>query len=228
MRHGGDSHMRLGWRGGDSRVSCNEVREPPTLDRENTASPHPSREAAVVVRDAGGKGLGVFSTEALEAGRWVCQYKGKLVVDLEEKAPFDPLGLLPTTAALTDEGLPAADPASDYLLSLCPGLMLDAAETTHFSRYLNHDEHANLKVVTCMMERRADVYAATRIKAGDEMCLDYGEGYWYASRTKHGEEGSRTPLPGTDSRDSVQTVVDSATPFLDWYEKRAIADTGTN
>ena len=41
-------------------------------------------------------------------------------------------------------------------------------------------------------ERRADLYAAAPIAAGDELTFNYGEGFWLASEV--------APSEGTDSR----------------------------
>ena len=50
----------------------------------------------------------------------------------------------------------------------------------------------NLVVRVNVDERRADLYAAAPIAAGEELTFDYGEAFWLASE--------HAPSEGTDSR----------------------------
>ena len=51
--------------------------------------------------------------------------------------------------------------------------MLDATNSTHFSRFFNHEEFGNLNFTVNPAERRVDFYASTAIPAGDELTFDY-------------------------------------------------------
>lgn len=131
-------------------------------------------EAAVEVKPAGdGKGMGAFATEDIAAGAYVTTYVGELVT------------LLETQERYTDE-----DPV--YLFELTPELYLDAMDSTHFSRYFNHDEKFNLNFTVLPGERRIDFFASRAVLAGEELTFDYGPSYWAISNFK--------PAPGTDSR----------------------------
>jgi hypothetical protein len=129
-------------------------------------------EPACVVRETGAKGMGVFAAEEIERGRWVCRYIGTVVTDSDEsdesdasrEPQWDPLGMMPTPESTS--GLPRVDPGSDYVLALCPGLLLDARHSDHFSRYINHDESGNLLCSVSVEERRADFFAAEPIRRG--------------------------------------------------------------
>lgn len=116
------------------------------------------------------KGMGVFAGEEIERGRWVCQYIGTLVTDSDDSGDasseqqWDPLGIMPTPESTS--GLPRVDKGSDYNLALCPGLCLDARHSDHFSRFINHDEHGNLRCAVSVEERRADFFAAVPIQCG--------------------------------------------------------------
>ena len=103
-------------------------------------------EASCEVRLApGDKGMGVFATESIAVGRWVCRYMGEVVASASQTAPlFDPLGLMSVSTA----GLREVDPSSEYLLELTPGLYIDGQHSEHFSRFVNHDEHGEPPVQT--------------------------------------------------------------------------------
>ena len=66
-----------------------------------------------------------------------------------------------------------------YLLKLGDGLYLDAQDSDHFSRYINHAEAANLEVRTSG-DGLVDLFACRPVRIGDELCFDYGEEYWAA------------------------------------------------
>lgn len=127
---------------------------------------------ALDVRPAGPKGLGAYAPAAIEAGAFVCDYEGELLTlqQVEERYGYE---------------------APQYLLGVEGGAFLDAAESAHASRYINHAEHGNLVVAP----PGARFVAARPIAAGEELTFDYGLGYW-AGR---GDD----PLPGTDSRVSA-------------------------
>ena len=140
------------------------------------AAAQPARgdlEPACTVGVTREKGMGVFAAEEIERGRWVCRYIGTLVTDRNEsdesddagrEPQWDPLGIMPTSESIS--GFPRVDPGSEYVLALCPGLCLDARDSEHFSRYINHDEQGNLRCSVSVEERRADFFAAAPIRRG--------------------------------------------------------------
>ena len=202
-------------------------RPPPTMrlwqGAQRVRAAH-EEEASVEVRSAGDKGLGAFAAAPISEGAWVCAYEGELVADGSGGSPsaFDPLGLLPApvdAASLAEAGVPRAEPTSDCLLQVAPGLCLDGAQSTHFSRYFNHDEHGNLDLEVDAVARRADFFAAAPIAAGDELTFDYGESYWLADLGA--ASGPAVPEEGTDSRvTQFRQALDAERPFEDWYERR--------
>jgi len=117
--------------------------------------------------------MGAFAAEACSSGRYVCDYHGALI-SLEQ------------VNERYIERLP------EYLFDVGDGLYLDAQDSEHFSRFFNHREHGNLNFTVSAAERRVTFYAATDIAEGEELCFDYGVGYWA------GHEAS--PAEGTDSR----------------------------
>jgi len=131
------------------------------------------QEAHVSIRPAEGKGMGAFADEPLSAGTWVCAYQGRLVTLIETTQMYD-------------------DTEPEYLFMLTPDLYLDAMESTHFSRYFNHDERGTLNFTVSVAEKRVDFYAARDVLRGEELTFDYGAGYWAGS--------SQLLASGTDSR----------------------------
>ena len=144
-------------------------------------------ELAVTVKSAGAKGMGAYAAEAAQPGRWVGRYHGPLVTLDEQRALYSD-----------------ADP--EYLFKLTPELYIDGNTSTHFTRYFNHDQNGNLNFTVSAEERRVDFFAAAPIAPGDELCFDYGVGYWVGSVTG--------PAQGTDSRDFslAQNLEDFALP----------------
>ena len=132
-------------------------------------------EAAVEVRTAGSKGMGVFAKEPIAAGAWVGKYEGTLTTSEETMARYG-------------SDLPSAS----YVFSVDPDrdLSIDAQNSTHFSRFFNHAEHGNLRVEVDVDLLHVDFFADSNIGVGEEMCFDYGVEYWMY----------REP-PADDSRD---------------------------
>lgn len=102
-------------------------------------------EANVRVSGVEGKGRGVFAVDAIEADAWVCSYEGVLATDDECDARYNWDG----------------SPSGDYCFRLEDkseenprGLVLDAANSSHFSRFFNHAEHANIEARISASDRR--------------------------------------------------------------------------
>lgn len=130
-------------------------------------------ELSVVVKPAGSKGKGAFAAESCAEGTFVCEYVGE-----------------PVTVLDTTQRYLGADP--EYLFELKPDLSLDAQDSTHYSRFINHDEHGSLRVSVDATAQRVRFFAARLLEVGDELTFDYGPGYW--------KQRNQQPVTGTDSR----------------------------
>ena len=111
----------------------------------------------VEVRSAGAKGMGAFAGEPIAAGAWVGGYAGTLSTMAEIEARYD------------------GDFAPyDYIFTVCPdrGLHIDPWHSTHFSRFINHAEHPNLRVDTDSERLRIDFFAMRDIATGEELSFD--------------------------------------------------------
>ena len=130
------------------------------------------------VKDRGSKGLGAFAAEDRSQGQWVCDYQGE-VIDFAQRA----------VRYVSEE--------PEYLFHLGGGAVagshvyIDAVDSDHASRAINHAQHACLEPRVSLAERRVAFYALKDIKAGDELSFDYGEQYWL----------ERGLAPEDDSRD---------------------------
>ena len=81
-----------------------------------------------VVSAGTGKGLGVFAAEHAHVQRWVGSYHGERLSIREFSHRYRR----------------GNDPVYGFRLS--QSIIIDGRNSTHFSRYINHDEHGNLKV----------------------------------------------------------------------------------
>uniref|UniRef100_A0A7S3AVW3 SET domain-containing protein n=1 Tax=Haptolina ericina TaxID=156174 RepID=A0A7S3AVW3_9EUKA len=146
--------------------------------------------------------MGVFALQPIRAGRWVCQYVGTLLAE-DISGPFgDPLGLV----AENEDVARSARTPSDYVFELTAGLSIDAINSTHFSRFINHAERCNMEASVSVEERRVDFYTVAEIGVGEELTIDYGETFWRAS--------SQSPAAGTDSRNF--DAAGQPNSFVDW------------
>jgi SET domain-containing protein len=71
----------------------------------------------IVIGPTPGKGLGAFAASPIRKGTLVCSYEGTVR----------------TRAEVSSRG-------NDYLFELSDGLYVDGAQSSHVSRYINHDE----------------------------------------------------------------------------------------
>ena len=117
------------------------------------------------VKDSGKKGLGCYAAEDRSKGAWMCDYEGE-VIDFAQRA----------VRYVSDE--------PEYLFHLGGGAVagshvyIDAVDSDHASRAINHAQDACLEPRVSLVERRVAFYALRDIKAGDELSFDYGEQYW--------------------------------------------------
>mmetsp|Transcript_10408 Transcript_10408/g.32013 ORF Transcript_10408/g.32013 Transcript_10408/m.32013 type:complete len:299 (-) Transcript_10408:22-918(-) len=120
---------------------------------------------ALAVREAPGKGRGVFAAAPLAAGAFLGSYAGE-VLDGDAFAARYGAGAVPDYVIRVDgdcfvDGRAAAE-ADDYSPSL-----------------LNHGENGNV-VRYCATRRppRVDFFVARDVSEGEELVFDYGERYW--------------------------------------------------
>ena len=123
-----------------------------------------ARELRVNVTPAGCKGLGVFAAQAAGPGRWVTSYVGE-VLNISQ--------LLVRYAR--------EEPV--FVFRLTQSLSIDARDSVHFSRFINHDARPNLKFVVSKALQSIDFFAIRPVHVGDELTIDYGLSYWQRRAT---------------------------------------------
>lgn len=118
------------------------------------------------VANCGPKGMGAFAAEDCGAGSYVCDYVGESIDFVERATRYQ------------------RDPPV-YLFHLGGGAIagshrfIDAVDSTHASRAINHARHANLEPRVDFEAWRVSFYALRDIAEGDELTFDYGEEYWF-------------------------------------------------
>ena len=151
------------------------------------------REAAVDVSGAGNKGFGAFAAEAIAAGDYVGPYIGTITTREETRVRYNATTYMEATLI------------GDYLFRVDDTFSIDAQNSTHFSRYFNHAEHGNLEVDVDSENTRVNFFAARDIAAGEELCFDYGTGYWMYRPQ---------PTPESDSRNFSHPIYRERKPEL--------------
>ena len=125
-----------------------------------------AQELLIDVADCGPKGMGAFAAEDRGGGSWVCDYVGETIDFVQRATRYQ------------------RDPP-DYLFHLGGGaiagshLYVDAVNSTHASRSINHAQHGNLEPRVDLKKRRVAFYALRDISKGDELTFDYGVEYWF-------------------------------------------------
>ena len=139
------------------------------------------RELRVRTGSAGPcKGQGVFATQAAGPGRFVAEYVGELL----------------NLSQLLTRYAGAPDPV--YVYKLNRSFSIDASDSTHFSRLINHDARPNLHASISKQKHRIEFFAVRPVSVGDELTIDYGVSYW-RQRAHVPDEGSE-PRLASDGR----------------------------
>ncbi|KAL5441271.1 hypothetical protein PMIN07_004318 [Paraphaeosphaeria minitans] len=207
----------LHWQGAERPTYHRDV-WPPTSLKDLLGSPHQLEECAICreesfceceyqlltdrtldssdavdIKLTQDKGWGMFSRLDFEENQVLGEYAGELVPldsnrsDEETRYMADiPIG----SANLTQRGALAAG-------SRQPKCWIDAERTGSIFRFANHSCDWNVKLLfgRVGMERRVLMVVSTRpIQAGEEITLDYGEGYWKSNEVcRCGSNNCRSP-----------------------------------
>jgi len=126
-----------------------------------------------------GGGNGVYATVDIPAGSYVGWYRGVALDGAEFRAKY-----------------PRDD--AEYVLELfTDALFVDAAPlgVRNFSAYIN-DFRGSSRSRNCFFTRKGAVRTLRHIAAGEELYLDYGEGYWDG---RHEDKEAKAKAGGGDS-----------------------------
>ena len=117
-----------------------------------TALVEVAEEVAVVVAPTEGIGMGVFAAHDILSGTWVCHYRGELLTDDD-----------------VDRLYPGASNEALYLFAVGDDLVIDAHNSTHHSRYINHAQDGNLVAKPSKVKGQyIDLIANRDIPKGEE------------------------------------------------------------
>ena len=129
------------------------------------------REVRASILPAGVKGLGAFASEFIAAHSFVCSYEGEALNRREFRRRYA-----------------RSDPI--YAFRLSKSTIIDGRNSSHYSRYINHDENGNLRAR--ISSSRIEFYALRAIMTSEELTYDYGPNYWIGRDVQ--------PAAGTDGR----------------------------
>ncbi|MCK5648438.1 MAG: SET domain-containing protein-lysine N-methyltransferase [Gammaproteobacteria bacterium] len=110
-----------------------------------------------------GAGSGLFARVNIEATDTIGHYTGEIVNDAEvDNEPYL---------------------SSDYILWVCTDHnIVGEGPLANYTRYINHSEQANGRIVVSTRWKKARIEAIKTIHPGDEILIDYGPSYWEAKK----------------------------------------------
>ncbi len=115
-----------------------------------------------------GAGNGLFAKVKIKPGDTIGEYTGKILTDKQaERKPY-------------------VD--SDYILWVCEDHnILGEGPLSNHTRYINHSNKPNGRIVVSTRWKKARIEATKAIKPGQEVFIDYGPYYWEAKSERDGE-----------------------------------------
>ena len=130
--------------------------------------------ASITVKETKDRGLGVFATAPINNGTFLTDYVGKVV---------------PSEELLRDH--PDAEP--EYAFRVDDALYIDAENSTHWSKRMNHNALApNVDFEVTASPPRVRFATIRDVKKGEELTFDYGTEFW--------DGRSYSPDASTDGR----------------------------
>ena len=130
--------------------------------------------ASITVRETKDRGLGVFATAPINNGTFLTDYVGKVV---------------PSEELLRDH--PDAEP--EYAFRVDDALYIDAENSTHWSKRMNHNALApNVDFEVTASPPRVRFATIRDVQKGEELTFDYGTEFW--------DGRSYSPDASTDGR----------------------------
>jgi SET domain-containing protein len=106
-----------------------------------------------------GIGLGLFAKEKIHKGDTIGYYTGRILTDAQtERKPY-------------------VD--SHYILWVCKDYnILGEGREANYTRYINHSDRPNARLVVSTRWKTARFEALKKIKPGEEIFFDYGPYFW--------------------------------------------------
>eukprot|EP00964_Phaeocystis_antarctica_P160839 scaffold132741_cov57-Phaeocystis_antarctica.AAC.1 len=139
----------------------------------------------VRIADSPGKGLGAFATQPWNAGLVVGDYEGEMITMAQFESRYGDDPMTPDDEewlkSRTERGVSVT---GEYIVKVHDDLYVDAEDTdaSSWCRFINHDARPNLalKVLPKGIGGKPRVWFVAKrgVSPGDELCFDYGPGFW--------------------------------------------------
>lgn len=135
--------------------------------KSKTAAPTKARASKFtpglykVIPKRSNAGIGLFAVEDIPKKKCIIEYVGRVIKGEEEYTSN-----------------------SKYLFEVHSRKTIDGRDRSNTARYINHSCRPNAEIE--IRKGRVFVMALKNIKAGEEICYDYGKEYWNEHIKKHG------------------------------------------
>jgi SET domain-containing protein len=147
---------------------------------------HGARSVGVDIQPIHGKGLGAIATRPLKLGDRLGRYEGERLTEREWNLRFNGKGRARQSDNewLEERRRRGIRCSGDYILAFGDAEYIDAEdpECSNWCRYINHDSNPNLGLFKETDDagnmHPTFIVIRTRVAPGDELCFDYGPGYW--------------------------------------------------
>jgi len=127
---------------------------PSLVEKNNSVILFPAMNHSLIVK-RGAHGLGLFAMHSIKKGECVIEYTGeKITVDEANRR------------------------GGQYLFELNDNYTVDGKDRKNLARYINHSCKPNCYPEIDEAEEHIMIYAKRTIKAGEELCYDYGKEFW--------------------------------------------------
>ncbi|OQV22184.1 Histone-lysine N-methyltransferase EHMT1 [Hypsibius exemplaris] len=134
-------------------------------------------QCSLRVQKSSNRGWGLYAGEFIPSGTFLAEYCGEILVDKEADArKQNDMYLFELSNGDSKGG---------------PGYCIDAGRQGNVSRFLNHSCEPNSGPVTLFIDTHDDrfpsigIFAIKDIHAGQEICFDYGKGFWRIKSTEY-------------------------------------------
>lgn len=132
-----------------------------------------------------GKGMGAFATQSWAAGLVVGDYEGEMITKAQFGSRYGDDPMTPADEewlkSRTERGVSVT---GEYVVKVHDDLYVDAEDPdmSSWCRFINHDARPNLalKVLPKGLDGKPRVWftAKRSVAEGEELCFDYGPGFW--------------------------------------------------
>jgi len=139
----------------------------------------------VSIAPSPGKGMGAFAAQPWAAGLVVGDYEGEMITKAQFESRYEDEPMTPADEEwLKSRTKRGVSVTGEYIVKVHDDLYVDAEDpdVSSWCRFINHDARPNLalKVLPKGIGGKPRVWftAKRSVAEGDELCFDYGPGFW--------------------------------------------------